>query len=52
MLALAEGMASYFVRGVFGAIGITAADAERLSWAVVGKDVPASSQKVRASRRR
>lgn len=38
--ALAQGLAGFFVSGVFGAIGIDAGEAERLMRAVTGEDVP------------
>lgn len=38
--ALAQGLAGFFVSGVFGAIGIDASEAERLMRAVTGEDVP------------
>lgn len=46
--ALAQGMANFFVSGIFGSLGISTGDAERLAHAVTGVDVPA----VRARRRR
>ena len=46
--ATALGVASLFVSGVFGALGITSADAERIARAVTGEDVPASSRRSRS----
>ncbi len=43
--ALAQGVASLFVSGVFASLGITTADAERIARAVTGEDVPATSRR-------
>ena len=50
--ALAQGVASLFVSGVFSSLGITTADAERIARAVTGEDVPASSRRGRPRRTR
>lgn len=39
--ALAHGVAGFFVSGIFGALGISTADAERVARLVLGEDVPA-----------
>jgi AcrR family transcriptional regulator len=41
--ALALGVASLFVNGIFASLGITTADAERIARAVLREDVPATS---------
>ncbi|WP_257450464.1 TetR/AcrR family transcriptional regulator [Archangium lipolyticum] len=48
--ALAQGVASLFVSGVFASLGITTADAERIARAVTGEDVPAMSRRSKSSR--
>lgn len=48
--ALARGLASFFEGGIFDAIGIRTSDAERLTRAVTGEDVPGT--KGRKARRR
>ncbi|KFA91693.1 TetR/AcrR family transcriptional regulator [Archangium violaceum] len=50
--ALAQGVASLFVSGVFASLGITTADAERLARAVTGEDVPATSRRSHPTRAR
>jgi AcrR family transcriptional regulator len=50
--ALALGVASLFVSGVFDSLGITTADAERIARAVTGEDVPATSRRSNAPRPR
>ncbi|WNG27847.1 TetR/AcrR family transcriptional regulator [Cystobacter fuscus] len=50
--ALAQGMASLFVSGVFASLGITTADAERLARAVTGEDVPTTPRRSHPSRSR
>ncbi|HEX5754124.1 MAG TPA: TetR/AcrR family transcriptional regulator [Archangium sp.] len=50
--ALAQGMASLFVSGIFASLGITTADAERMARAVTGEDVPATSRRSPPSRSR
>lgn len=44
--ALAQGLATLFVGGVFGALGITSGHAERIARAVTGEDMPPLSQEV------
>lgn len=41
--ALAQGLATFFVSGVFPSLGITSEHAERIARAVTGEDVPAAS---------
>lgn len=48
--ALAQGVASLFVSGVFASLGITTADAERVARAVTGEDVPATTRRSKPSR--
>ncbi|WNG18324.1 TetR/AcrR family transcriptional regulator [Cystobacter fuscus] len=50
--ALAQGVASLFVSGVFASLGITTADAERIARAVTGEDVPATPRRSNPSRSR
>ncbi|OJH34911.1 TetR/AcrR family transcriptional regulator [Cystobacter ferrugineus] len=50
--ALAQGVASLFVSGVFASLGITTADAERIARAVTGEDVPAMPRRSHPSRSR
>ncbi|WP_375769586.1 TetR/AcrR family transcriptional regulator [Archangium gephyra] len=50
--ALAQGVASLFVNGVFASLGITTADAERIARAVTREDVPATSPRAKPSRTR
>jgi AcrR family transcriptional regulator len=50
--ALAQGVASLFVSGVFASLGITTADAERIARAVTGEDVPATPRRSHPSRSR
>ena len=48
--ALAQGIASYFVSGIFGSLGISIGDAERIARAVTGEDVPAVRRRKPSSR--
>lgn len=50
--ALAQGVASLFVSGVFASLGITTADAERIARAVTGEDVPATPRRSNPARAR
>ena len=50
--ALAQGMASLFVSGVFASLGVTTAVAERMARAVTGEDVPATPRRSHPPRSR
>lgn len=48
--ALAHGLAGFFVSGIFGALGISADEAERIARAVTGEDLPRRAPRKKSRR--